>query len=100
MKVSELLSTRKAWTTKAYARTTLNVKVDPQDPLAVAWCIAGALNKCYSSFIPDQTAAYDRLTATLQKWFLQGKSQTASVSIFNDGSTYEQVLELVTEADV
>ena len=101
MKVKELLSTKEAWTTKAYARDPLGYAVESIHPAAVAWCLQGAFNKCYPIFSSEEEArAFQSLTATLRQWFLLEKSPTESILSFNDTATYEQVLELVTEADV
>ena len=101
MKVKELLSTKEAWTTKAYARGLKGQALDSSHPAAVAWCLQGAFNKCYPIFnSEEELLAFQNLAATLRKWFLLEKSPTESILGFNDGATYEQVMELVTEADV
>ena len=100
MKVKELLSTREAWTTKAYARGPSGESLGSRHPAAVAWCLQGALGKCYLLFSNEEDLAFKKLTATLRKWFLLDKSPTESILGFNDWATYEQVIELITEADV
>jgi hypothetical protein len=46
MKPSELLSSKKRWTTGCHARSKKGREVNLSSRSAVCWCIEGALRKC------------------------------------------------------
>jgi len=48
MKVQDLLSTPDRWTQGALARSAGGDPVDPLSEDAVAWCLVGAIMRCYS----------------------------------------------------
>jgi len=58
MKVRELLSDETKWTRGALARNAQGIRVAPDASDATAWCVIGALRRCYGR---DPTDAYDRL---------------------------------------
>jgi len=53
MTIQELLSSPECWTKGALARTREGRVADPQSDDAAAWCLLGALMKCYPETVVE-----------------------------------------------
>lgn len=93
MKVSELLNTPEKWTQQAMARNEDKYSVGLDSSKAVAWCLYGALLKCYPETDDDFFAAKSRLNYILD---------ISKILDWNDRSdtTYADVMQVVELADV
>lgn len=88
MKPSELIADPAKWTKGAYARDAKGAKLaDNCDPIAVCWCAAGAIERCYPKPTDDRSysALYSRLLDHID---------SAHVSIWNDAPerTHDEVV--------
>lgn len=89
MKVSELLSNESKWTKDTQARNKDNVPVRFDDPSAVCWCLLGAIAKCYDKC--ESLEIRNRLREFLPH---------PCINRFNDNHSYEEVMEVVRQADI
>ena len=96
MKISELLSDPARHCKGAYARDAKGQACRSDSPNAVAWCLNGAINCCYSGK-NQRLEVYWNLIATLKRLF-----GYELLSVFNDccATTPEDVKKLTLEADV
>lgn len=89
MKAYELLAEPTAWTQGSYARNKAGKEVDSHSPEACAWCMAGAIEKCY----PNDTELvliYSRILDEISP---------LNVAKFNDSRTHAEVLAILKRAE-
>lgn len=90
MKMYELLSSPSRWTQDFFARDVEGHAVLPSSPEAVAWCLIGALTKCYPD--PEENARISDKMYDL----LGGEG----VVRFNDRAKHWQVLAVCKNLDI
>ncbi len=56
MKVSDLLTDASRWTQGAYGRDTNGAPMSIESPLAVCWCLVGALWRCYRTDVQGSSS--------------------------------------------
>lgn len=90
MTIKELLSDETRWTKGAGARDKDGHLCSTNDEAAVCWCLAGAINRCYSASYYDVTAK------------LLGGIGGLSITTYNDATerTYEEVMVLVDKLGI
>lgn len=93
MKAYELLDSSSKWTQRVFARDNTGSCTFVNDPKAVQWCLAGAIEKCYHRL---HTEIVDQLWKTL------GSNLHRSITEWNDANdrTYEEVYELLKANDI
>ena len=64
MKAHELLSDETRWTRRTMARQADGHECQTTDPLAQAWCLTGAVFRCYLTSA-ERAAAFNRLAHAL-----------------------------------
>lgn len=96
VKVHQLLDSPDKWCRCANAKSINNINIDNvNDPMAVRWCLSGAINKCYSDSV-ERCAVFVRVNQAINARFLEA----ISITLFNDISSYETVLKLAKELDI
>lgn len=92
MKVHELLNAPEKWTKLAFARRADSLSCGVRGEEARAWCLWGAVDKCY-----DDAAAY--LDVRNRIYDAIG---TSDLALWNDmpSRTFEQVRALALELDI
>ena len=95
MKVSELLTDKSKWTKNAYAINDMGESVGAGGDDARAWCLLGALYKCYPDDKERGIARY-KLASVIELRY--GKLPT----VWQDepSTTFEMVRELILELAV
>lgn len=93
MKAYELLDSPEKWCQKFYALTADGEDAFGWNEGTCKWCMLGAIQHCYSSH--DRQEAVIRLYATLNK-----KYGTNDPIGFNDTHTFEEVRQVLIDADV
>ncbi len=97
MKIKELLSSPDKWTKKMLARNEQGKEVAVMSSDAACWCLLGALCKCYDRNAKGYDEAMRCIYAALA---LNDRTGDWSIGDFNDNSTYDEVVALVTELDI
>lgn len=92
MKAHELLNSRDRWTTRQGARDFKGNPVGVIDERATCWCMLGAIAKCHGAAMHDKVRVV--------KGVLRDRNIDVCPAKFNDTHTYEEVLEVLKEADV
>ena len=97
MTLQDLFTSPDKWTQGAYARDASGYSVSPISRRAVAWCLNGALAKCYGDYDNGHTRYYE--VATRIKQAIEPQYRIAH---WNDtkGRTFEEVCELVKTLDL
>lgn len=96
MKAYELLADESKWARKAYAYEVEGGPCDPKSENACAWCVLGAIDKCYS----------DRTSVDGGEEFRQQVAKLRDVvgnpSQWNDSrlTTYKKVITVLKELDI
>jgi len=90
MKPSELLDSPEKWTTGELARDKDGNKCDPLSPEAVCWCIEGAYRRVYG---------YD-MEAIIGVFLIRQLGLTETAFRFNDSHTFEEVRQVLINADL
>lgn len=92
MKIHELLSSPERWCKRAMARDANGSAVLYNSPHAVAWCLEGARQFCYSD-PGEQHLIWDKLCA--------GLGPNANIMCFNDAwdTTHAMVHALALKTD-
>lgn len=92
MKVWQLLSDESKWVKGLYACDALGDGIGPESPLAVKWCLNGAILCCYPE-TPLRDEVYGRLLERLD---------TPISSQWNDrdSRTFAEVYALVKDLDI
>jgi hypothetical protein len=98
MKAYELLSSPEKWTKGAYARDEEGVSISCKSPEAVQFCSLGAIERCYPN---NPFPIMNKLDAVIKSKYGNEERRYGLVT-FNDApeTTYEQVIEVLKEADV
>jgi hypothetical protein len=94
VKIRELLSDPTRWTQHVSARNVQGDPVHPRSEEACAWCLLGAMHKCYDSE-EVQAAIYEKLVQ-----YIIAKDSDLRAASLNDRLGYDAVMEVVTELDV
>lgn len=96
MKIHELYSDESKWCRGASAITISGNPTHSASPEAVAWCLIGAVNKCYRENL-EKEEIFNRIVEKIHE-----KHGINGILNFNDKftNTFEQIKELVTELDV
>ena len=89
MKVKELLSDRERWIQNTMAVNTKGETVRFSDPEACAFCLLGAVYKCYEN-TEDYVCIIEDIEEIVER----------NVGGFNDCSTYEEVMEVVEALNI
>lgn len=92
MKVKELLRIGSSWTKGTFARTYGDWPVTVDSPLAIRYCLSGAISKCYPHPHEGRIIA-DKVRTELNKNSIVG---------WNDAPerTFSEVRELVERLDI
>lgn len=98
MKAYELLSSPEKWTKGTYARDEEGNSISCKSPEAVQFCALGAIERCY----PNNSCQVACKLDVVIKSKYQNEERRYGLVTFNDASetTYEQVIEVLKEADV
>lgn len=98
MKVKELLADPKAWTKKASARDAIGRAVDVDSPTACAFCLTGAIRRCYDN-TKERSDAYVKIRGVLRE---KAGWDYGVVVMFNDdqATTHADVMKVLEQADV
>ena len=93
MTVQELLSTPNRWTQGTLARASDGRKVSPEHPEAVAWCLVGAVLRCYGHDGLRCGDIIQKLTSMIPE---------ESIPHWNDsrGRTWDEVIELARRVNI
>ncbi len=91
-KIRDIFADPNRWCKRRFAQDAQGNPVLIQDPNAVCWCLAGALDLCYPvdnrpSFMNVVGRIYDKIG-------------TVSISLWNDKHGYDKVKALVDELDI
>ncbi len=109
MKVRELLSSPDKWNKGAYAVTKDGASTGEQNDNAVAYCLVGAVHKCYRFGPTGWTNFDDVIVKIVRNLAAKNKvrvnyftGSTSAVIGWNDDKdrTFEEVKALVTELDI
>lgn len=87
--VLDLLKDPSHWTQETFARTKSGKEVGPKSPIAVCWCLRGAIAKCYDGF---ESEAIEKLNTVLPN--------NVSMVHFNDTSTHEDIVNILEKAQI
>lgn len=91
-KIRDIFATESKWCKRNFARDASGKPVHIDDPNAVCWCLAGALDLCYPiRHTPTFLTAVGKIYA---------KIGTVSISLWNDKHGYDAVKALVDELDI
>lgn len=99
--VRQLLDTPSRWTTESSARDRFGNKISPDSIKATCWCLTGAVNRiCGRDVTLELDVRYmlaDSIIALALSENLGGRLRDSfdTVYIFNDSSTYEEVINLL-----
>lgn len=95
MKVHELLADPSRWTKGSYACDKNGKDTFFDSEKAVCFCLAGAVNKCYSDR-KDRIRVFHDITETVKK------NGFSCIEAFNDSdrTTHQDVLELAKKLDI
>ena len=93
MKAHELLSDRERWTRGVGARDFKGNRIGVLDERATCWCLAGSIAKCY-----PRDEIFPQLNRVRE--VLLGRNIDVGPVVFNDTHTYEEVIDVLKEADV
>lgn len=92
----KLLSNKSRWAQWQFAKDKWGHAAETLSSEAKRWCLIGALMKCQDERnIPDDDYRYAVLLLSRQAFDRLG---TFSLTIFNDNSKYEDVIELLDHA--
>ncbi len=93
MKAYELLSDESRWARKNYAYEVEGGSCDPRSSNACAWCVLGAIERCYYD---------DGITKTYLDVMSKLGNRVGNIPCWNDakGRTYEEVLAVLKELDI
>lgn len=96
-KIHELLRDPKSWTKHAFARNEHDEPVASCSPQACKWSVVGAMNFCYQDNPEMMDEVRDKLYA-----ILNDRKCYDLLIVYNDrpGTTHDDILNLVVEADV
>ena len=99
MKAHELLSDESKWCQKTFAVDAHGVSIHCDNPRAVAWCLDGALLRCYLDARASDRAAYRQVANAIRAG---GPGTLGGVSAWNDapGRTYAEVYALLKRLDI
>ncbi len=92
MKIRELYSDRSRWAQGALAYDKDGKEVCVNNASAASYCLVGAMEKCYMN------EGYEAYRLIKQK--IYENIGPIHMSLWNDGTTYEKVMELVTKLDL
>jgi hypothetical protein len=96
MKVKELLSDRKRWTTGAYARSRNRNLCDPKSSRAYSFCLLGAIRKCYGELTIGSQDAIDKLKDAICQL-----GHSDSITEFNDQvASFEDIQKVLEIANI
>ena len=103
MNVEELLSSPERWTQGTMARSAGGGRVSPHSGYAVAWCLVGAIKRCYT----DPTPAINKVARSLRDrevvqpdgWI---ETNITTVLWWNDHRerTWQDVIRLVKRLEI
>lgn len=97
MKIRELLSSPDKLAKGSFARDKNGNTCPADSPNAASWCLVGARMRCYG-YTTDSTAEEAR---EIDRKIMEAlPEQFASISLFNDNSTYDEVKALVDQLDI
>ncbi len=85
-KLLDILSSESRWTQRTYAKDQFGIHVMPDDPTAVCWCLAGALEKLMQY---DEISTNEYLDFTMDFMTQTGQSKEK----FNDSHTFEELTD-------
>lgn len=93
MKAYELLSDESRWAKKSYAYEFEGGPCDPKSGNAVAWCVLGAIERCYYDGV--RNGVYADVINKVRK-------RVGPISAWNDARErkYEEVVAVLKELDV
>lgn len=98
MKISELLSDESKFTRETFARDKFGISVIPQSERAVCWCTTGAIWRCYPENYDD---VRDRIVDILVRHgYATPPGRYCDIASWNDSVSFEQVREVLLEANV
>lgn len=86
-----MLSNRKRWTKRAYARLANSEVCCSNDPKAVRWCLIGACMEVYGCRADEEVI--DKLRRVLGRDLVW-----SDLSKLNDSATHSEILEVVKKA--
>lgn len=96
--IKSLLSNKSAWTTGAYAKTSGGEECLPLHPLAVCWCLSGAVLKRTKNR-QDRSLAFNAIDIALKPELSAARLFPRSYIVnFNDGATFEEVHAVLDRA--
>lgn len=101
MKAYELLSSKEKWARGAYAYTAEGAVCNPKNTDAYAFCLVGALEKCYD--VHDGGPMYGMGRSTAYLGILEKlKNKVGNIPNWNDARerTYEEVIAVLKELDI
>ncbi len=87
--VLDLLQDPSHWTQGTFAKSQSGKEVNPKSPIAVCWCLRGAIAKCYTGF---ESEAIEKLNTALP--------HNVSMIHFNDTSTHKEIVALLEKAQI
>lgn len=91
MKAFKLLNSPEKWCKQAMARNIEGSEISPFNKKACQWSIYGAIMKCYGRKPGLFVENYIKIAGKLDKKY------KGSIELFNDETTYEEVVELLKE---
>lgn len=106
MKAYELLDSPEKWIKQFSAKNARGYPVLPDNEDAFCWCIAGAIEKCYSNNTMNLIAAERRLLDILKnKGYIGDRKDSSKPHSYidwndADGTTYDEVISVLKEANV
>lgn len=99
MKVKDLLDSPDKWCEDDFARHADGNVVEPDDPTACQWCLAGAVIKCYADE-NERERILCLIAGKIEEDF-NGDNAVGSVICWNDEcATFQDVRELTLELDI
>jgi hypothetical protein len=93
MKAHEVISTKDKWCKYNIALCRQGGGVYPCSEHAVRWCAVGAMQKAYTDL-----AVYNEMSQKLLD-FISSKG-FVSISVWNDNSTYSEVVKVLRAKDI
>jgi hypothetical protein len=96
MKTYELLDSPSKWTKEYVARDANGYPTQPLNEEAVSWCMMGAITKCYS-YTDEAMTVTDKIAKSIREL---NNLKAERISVYNDTHTYEEVIQVLKNADV